>query len=204
MLVSFATVRILLQRRTLRLLWDVLAPKPKDRLSAARRVAHEVPDVVGANLSRVLATRPSLAATRAFRRWQKYLDAVAASGRAHAREQIESQSLNKHNRLAALPDRVGRKTPLAEAPVRRQGRRLAREYLWSVPILMYHRIAAEGPAALKRFRVASDLFATQMAALHRAGYRTIGLGDWVSAMAGREPCLASRSYSPSTTAIGTS
>jgi peptidoglycan/xylan/chitin deacetylase (PgdA/CDA1 family) len=52
---------------------------------------------------------------------------------------------------------------------------------------MYHRIADDGPAALARYRVAPDLFAAQMAALHRARYRTISLGDWISAMALREP-----------------
>lgn len=61
--------------------------------------------------------------------------------------------------------------------------RLAPERVSSVPILMYHRIAADGPVALERFRVAPKLFALQMATLHRAGYRTIGLGDWIRAMA---------------------
>ncbi len=48
---------------------------------------------------------------------------------------------------------------------------------------MYHRIATDGPAALGRYRVSPDLFVLQMTALHRAGYHTVSLGDWVSAMA---------------------
>jgi peptidoglycan/xylan/chitin deacetylase (PgdA/CDA1 family) len=56
----------------------------------------------------------------------------------------------------------------------------------AVPILMYHRIAADGPVALERYRVAPDLFASQIAALHRSGYRTISLEDWISAMARHE------------------
>jgi peptidoglycan/xylan/chitin deacetylase (PgdA/CDA1 family) len=67
--------------------------------------------------------------------------------------------------------------------------RLAPERVSSVPILMYHRIAADGPVALERFRVTPELFALQMATLHRAGYRTIGLGDWIRAMARHKPLL---------------
>jgi Predicted xylanase/chitin deacetylase len=67
--------------------------------------------------------------------------------------------------------------------------RLAPDRVSSVPILMYHRIAADGPVALERFRVAPELFALQMATLHRAGYRTIGLGDWIRAMARHKPLL---------------
>jgi peptidoglycan/xylan/chitin deacetylase (PgdA/CDA1 family)/glycosyltransferase involved in cell wall biosynthesis len=188
--VGLATVRNLLRRRTLRLLWGFLAAKPKDRLNAARWLAHEVAGMVGANLSRVLATRPGLAAKRADRRWQKYLDAAAASGRAYAREQIDTQRLNEGDRVATLPNCMGRMTPFVEAPARWRGRRalrIARERSCSVPILMYHRIAADGPVAMERFRVAPDLLASQMATLHRAGYRTIGLGDWISAMARHEP-----------------
>jgi peptidoglycan/xylan/chitin deacetylase (PgdA/CDA1 family)/glycosyltransferase involved in cell wall biosynthesis len=188
--VGLVTVRSLLRRRTLRLLFEVLAAKPKDRLSAARRVTHEVASMIRANLSRVLATRPSLAARQADRRWQNYLDAAAASGRAHAREQIDTQSPTNGTGSLRYPIAWGRMTPVAEAPASWPGRppiRLARERACSVPILMYHRIAADGPVALERFRVAPDLFAPQMATLHRAGYHTIGLGEWVSAMARHEP-----------------
>jgi peptidoglycan/xylan/chitin deacetylase (PgdA/CDA1 family)/2-polyprenyl-3-methyl-5-hydroxy-6-metoxy-1,4-benzoquinol methylase/GT2 family glycosyltransferase len=380
--VGLATVRNLLRRRTLRLLWDVLAAMPKDRLSAVRRVTHEVASVVRVNLSRVLAMRPSLAASRADRQWHKYLDTAAAAGRVHAREEIDTQGPNEWDRVFALPDpwayesdyeavkyaqtlalmpeglvadaleiacaeghftvrlaprvgrltavdiseralarararcashgnitfqaldlngdeipgpfdlivcsevlyyvrdlagvisrilsqlrpgglfltaharvladdperigfnwnqafgvetiahtiaaqpgvvlrrelraplyrvllyqrfapgqqpgqpeivetdRVGRLTPVAEAQARWPGRppiRLAVERACSVPILMYHRIAADGPVALERFRVAPDLFALQMATLHRAGYRTIDLGNWISALARHEP-----------------
>jgi peptidoglycan/xylan/chitin deacetylase (PgdA/CDA1 family) len=52
---------------------------------------------------------------------------------------------------------------------------------------MYHRIAVDGPLALARFRVAPDLFAAQIATLHRAGYRTVGFQDWISAMTRNEP-----------------
>ena len=105
--VGLATVRNLLRRRTLRLLYDVLAATPKDRLSAARRVRHEVASVVRVSLSRVLATRPSLAARRADQQWHKYLDTAAAAGRTRAREQVDTQSPNEWDQVFALPDPWG-------------------------------------------------------------------------------------------------
>lgn len=45
-----------------------------------------------------------------------------------------------------------------------------REVATSVPILMYHRIAAEGPSALARYRVSPDAFEAQMSCLRRNGY----------------------------------
>jgi glycosyltransferase involved in cell wall biosynthesis/peptidoglycan/xylan/chitin deacetylase (PgdA/CDA1 family) len=187
--VSVATALRLLRFRTFRLLWDVVAAEPKYRLSAKKRVADEVASVAGGDLSRVLSVRPGLAATRADRRWQKYLDAVVVSGRAHAREQINIQCFNERNRVATLSDPTGRNTPFVGERGRWPSRgsiRLAGGRASSVPILMYHRIAADCAAAMERFCLAPDLFASQMEALHRAGYRTIGLGDWVSAMAGQE------------------
>jgi peptidoglycan/xylan/chitin deacetylase (PgdA/CDA1 family)/SAM-dependent methyltransferase len=51
-----------------------------------------------------------------------------------------------------------------------------------LPILMYHRIAIDGPTALARYRMAPDLFAAQMDALYRAGYRTVHLAEWINAL----------------------
>jgi glycosyltransferase involved in cell wall biosynthesis len=76
--VCLITVRNLLRRRTFRLLWNVLVAKRKDRLSAARWVAHEVAGVFATNLPDILAARPTLAARRAESRWQKRLDAADA------------------------------------------------------------------------------------------------------------------------------
>ena len=95
------------------------------------------------------------------------------------------------NRCAAL-EIASAKSLFSVCLAPRMGRpliRLAPERVSSVPILMYHRIAADGPVALERFRVAPELFALQMATLHRAGYRTIGLGDWIRAMARHKPLL---------------
>jgi len=47
------------------------------------------------------------------------------------------------------------------------------EVTTSVPILMYHRIARDGPAALRRFRTSPDIFRKQMQFLRRQGYYTV-------------------------------
>jgi peptidoglycan/xylan/chitin deacetylase (PgdA/CDA1 family)/SAM-dependent methyltransferase len=84
--------------------------------------------------------------------------------------------------LARFPDdpagRISRQvsptgTPRSNAVPNRTG---------EVPILMYHRIATDGPAALARYRVAPDLFAAQIKALHEAGYRTVHLDRWINAL----------------------
>jgi peptidoglycan/xylan/chitin deacetylase (PgdA/CDA1 family) len=48
---------------------------------------------------------------------------------------------------------------------------------WSVPILMYHRIADDGPETLSRYRIAPAAFETQMNLLRGQGYRTITSRD---------------------------
>ncbi|TYL87165.1 trifunctional glycosyltransferase/class I SAM-dependent methyltransferase/polysaccharide deacetylase [Bradyrhizobium cytisi] len=50
---------------------------------------------------------------------------------------------------------------------------LQRETRQHVPVLMYHRIAADGPAGLARFRVRPELFREQMLWLRRNGYHAI-------------------------------
>ncbi|WP_342733620.1 glycosyltransferase [Bradyrhizobium sp. B117] len=48
-----------------------------------------------------------------------------------------------------------------------------------VPVLMYHRIADDGPEQLKRFRTSPRQFAAQMAWLKRNGYYTVTISDIV-------------------------
>jgi peptidoglycan/xylan/chitin deacetylase (PgdA/CDA1 family) len=85
--------------------------------------------------------------------------------------------------LARFPDdpagRISRQVaPTSKPRPNGFGPRLADE----VPILMYHRIAIDGPPALAPYRVAPDLFAAQMDALYRAGYHTIHLQQWFNAL----------------------
>jgi peptidoglycan/xylan/chitin deacetylase (PgdA/CDA1 family)/SAM-dependent methyltransferase len=376
-------VRGLLRRRMLRLIYCVVAAKPMDRLAAARRLKHEVVSLAKANLPRVLAPRPGVAARKANRKWRQSVDEASAAGRARARGQAgpperhdlwdrffalpdpwaydsDYEAVKYEQTLALLPEgaitdaleiacaeghftvrlapRVGRLTAvdisaraLGRAQVRCSGQanvsfqrldlntdeipgpfdlivcsevlyfvrdlpgvvgrilsqirpggffltahsrvlvddpegigfawnqacgvetvantiaaqpgvalrrelrtplyrillyqRLAPEQApmppelvesnrmgqmtpaayelarWpdrppisrapkpacSVPILMYHRIGTDGPLALARYRLAPDLFTAQIATLYRAGYRTIRLEDWSSAMMRNEP-----------------
>jgi peptidoglycan/xylan/chitin deacetylase (PgdA/CDA1 family) len=62
----------------------------------------------------------------------------------------------------------------------------------SVPILMYHRIANDGPPGLKRWRVAPELFDAHMNALHRAGYQTITFAEWADAIVQQRPVRGER------------
>jgi peptidoglycan/xylan/chitin deacetylase (PgdA/CDA1 family) len=62
----------------------------------------------------------------------------------------------------------------------------------SVPILMYHRIATDGPPGLKPWRVAPELFDAHMNALSRAGYQTITLAEWAEALVQQRPVLGKR------------
>jgi peptidoglycan/xylan/chitin deacetylase (PgdA/CDA1 family)/SAM-dependent methyltransferase len=85
---------------------------------------------------------------------------------------------------------MGQMTPAAENLARWPGRKSVRpqaEHACAVPILMYHRIAAKGPITLERYRVTPKLFADQLTALCQAGYRTIGIHDWIRAREQDEP-----------------
>jgi peptidoglycan/xylan/chitin deacetylase (PgdA/CDA1 family) len=62
----------------------------------------------------------------------------------------------------------------------------------SVPILMYHRIATDGPPGLAQWRLAPELFSAHMEALHRAGYQTIKLEEWADAIDRRRPVEGKR------------
>lgn len=65
-------------------------------------------------------------------------------------------------------------------------RRLITE-TWCLPILMYHRVAPDGAPATARYRVTPEAFEQQLRALRRAGYRSVSLEEWRSAMASRHP-----------------
>jgi peptidoglycan/xylan/chitin deacetylase (PgdA/CDA1 family) len=56
----------------------------------------------------------------------------------------------------------------------------------AVPILMYHRVATDGPAGLGRFRVDPILFDEQLAALKQTGFRAIDLNGWMAALSRAE------------------
>jgi peptidoglycan/xylan/chitin deacetylase (PgdA/CDA1 family) len=69
---------------------------------------------------------------------------------------------------------------------------MAETFTDSLPILMYHRIATDGPPGLKQWRVSPENFDIQMSALHRAGYQTITLVEWADALIEQRPVQGKR------------
>jgi peptidoglycan/xylan/chitin deacetylase (PgdA/CDA1 family)/SAM-dependent methyltransferase/GT2 family glycosyltransferase len=56
-----------------------------------------------------------------------------------------------------------------------------------LPILAYHRVAADGPSALARFRVAPPAFEEQLDYLSEAGFGTVSLDQWHAAAEAHRP-----------------
>lgn len=56
-----------------------------------------------------------------------------------------------------------------------------------LPILMYHRIGADGPASLARLRVTPEAFARQLAYLREHGFHSIPLALWREAILSERP-----------------
>ncbi|MDB5723777.1 MAG: hypothetical protein JWQ16_531 [Novosphingobium sp.] len=55
------------------------------------------------------------------------------------------------------------------------------ERCYRFPVLMYHSIAAAGPAALADWRTTPEAFEQQLMFLRRRGYRSLSLGEWETA-----------------------
>ena len=60
----------------------------------------------------------------------------------------------------------------------------------SIPVLMYHRIAADVPANQRRYAIRPDVFRRQMTYLAEAGFHTVSLEDWRIAIERRRPVPA--------------
>jgi peptidoglycan/xylan/chitin deacetylase (PgdA/CDA1 family) len=60
-----------------------------------------------------------------------------------------------------------------------------------LPILMYHRIAPAGSAAMTRYRVSPEAFEEQLCYLRDAGYYSVSLEEWPAAVQAKKP-LAGR------------
>jgi peptidoglycan/xylan/chitin deacetylase (PgdA/CDA1 family)/2-polyprenyl-3-methyl-5-hydroxy-6-metoxy-1,4-benzoquinol methylase len=103
--------------------------------------------------------------------------------------QTELYRVDRYRRLKPGDVAPGPQVTIAriEAPIERE---VARFIVWNgavrlrsevvqserrthVPVLMYHRIATDGPEELARYRVNPDAFAQQMLWLRRNGYHTI-------------------------------
>jgi peptidoglycan/xylan/chitin deacetylase (PgdA/CDA1 family)/2-polyprenyl-3-methyl-5-hydroxy-6-metoxy-1,4-benzoquinol methylase len=71
------------------------------------------------------------------------------------------------------------------APLR--GKTTPAVYTNRLPILMYHRVASSGAAAMSAYRVAPEKFEEQLGYLRDAGYYSVGLEDWRAASVNRRP-----------------
>jgi peptidoglycan/xylan/chitin deacetylase (PgdA/CDA1 family) len=60
-----------------------------------------------------------------------------------------------------------------------------------LPILMYHRVAPAGSAAMTRYRVSPEAFEGQLCYLRDAGYYSVSLEEWAAAAEAKKP-LAGR------------
>ena len=87
---------------------------------------------------------------------------------------------------SSIPDRRGTLPQFTAEPQDKLFDELDNESGVGVPILMYHRIVAEGPIDLDQFRVDPILFDEQLSALRQAGFQSISLRTWVEALAKAE------------------
>ena len=110
---------------------------------------------------------------------------LPARGRPLPREVIEREA-------------AGQAQPLIARAINRGGCVISRaESLnaWTtreLPILMYHSIRREAPAALARFCTSPERFERQLAFLKRHGYVSISVEQWVSALSGEDGMIRGR------------
>ena len=110
---------------------------------------------------------------------------MPARGRPLPREVIEREA-------------AGQAQPLIARAINRGGCVISRaESLnaWTtreLPILMYHSIRREAPAALARFCTSPERFERQLAFLKRHGYVSISVEQWVSALSGEDGIIRGR------------
>jgi peptidoglycan/xylan/chitin deacetylase (PgdA/CDA1 family) len=98
------------------------------------------------------------------------------------------QSSNASSLVAEVVEKATYKEPAPHVAVRfrRAGGRPAASSRTaepsSLPILMYHSISLEGPEATARYRVGPDAFEAQLRYLRDAGFTSMSLGNWLSAV----------------------
>ncbi|MER9655150.1 glycosyltransferase [Mesorhizobium sp. M0152] len=117
--------------------------------------------------------------------------------------QTELYRIDRFRRLS--PDDVATEPVIDHVPIRaRIEIGVARNIVWGgaralrrdvarserrqrIPVLMYHSVADDGPAALARFRLAPAAFASQMAWLRANGFHAIGSEQLEQSIANRQP-----------------
>ena len=138
-------------------------------------------------IGRALSATPGLAwdtelASDAYRiqRFERRAGALGRVSTAFARprrERVEAAPM--------LPDAVATYRPHGGSPVPAAEKTAAK--VRTVPILMYHRVAPEGPDRTRRWRITPEELEEQLDFLSDSGYRTITLDEWRAAAVVRKP-----------------
>ncbi len=106
--------------------------------------------------------------------------------RAEAQQQIPAPSIERATVTSEMEDAVARHVLLGGASARRTELKIPEEHN-QIPVLMYHSVASDGPAALARYRVTPEQFQAQMTWLRRNGYHTITSDELEWFLAYRQP-----------------
>lgn len=148
----------------------------------ARVIVDELSQVRGLTLVQELRTP--------YYRISVFERAGAGSGRPVAPvEIIDAVAMPPVDEVAQhfYPHGAPESAPAAAAPVSATATGDPPPVTYRLPILMYHSVAADGPAATARWRLDPARFAEQMHYLRDAGYRTVSLGEWGRALRRRQP-----------------
>lgn len=164
----------------------------------AATIRQAVVDQLGATAARSVARRPamvprltlgaakSLTDARTWRalgalrrplygrRWEAKRLAKSMAAEALRRAPIARPS-DPHGAARPTDELRGRRAP---ATPRRAPRGVSAQVTRRLPILMYHRVAPDGPAPLDRFRVTPEQFAEHLALLRRNGFESVSLDEW--------------------------
>jgi peptidoglycan/xylan/chitin deacetylase (PgdA/CDA1 family)/ubiquinone/menaquinone biosynthesis C-methylase UbiE len=134
-------------------------------------------------IARVLSTASGLALQRSIRTELYRIDRYVRLGDSHQRDKPVVKTLPIN---AQIEMDVARHIVWGGAVARRADL-AATERHQQMPVLMYHRIADDGPASLARYRVSAHMFRTQMRWLRRNGYHSIVSEELAWFLAHRHP-----------------
>jgi hypothetical protein len=105
-----------------------------------------------------------------------------------ANEQRIEPSIENMSIGATLTPDIARSVVWGGAAARR-GKLVGTASTNQLPVLLYHRVAMDGPPALSRYRVSPDRFLEQMRWLRSHGYDALTSAELVEHMATRRPLV---------------
>lgn len=129
-----------------------------------------------ATISAAFAKQPGLRLERAIETELYRIELYRKTGEAEIAE-IETLSARRELHADLAADVVWN-----SALVTRQAAEAKRCYRF--PVLMYHSVGEDGPAALADWRITPEAFEQQLVFLRRRGYRSVGMDEWDAARRG--------------------